>query len=184
MDIPPPHDEACRGTDPASRDALVVACFGRLRRLASRMLSQYTSSRRQEDTDDLIQNAALRMRRALADVAVESPAHAMALAVTQIKRELVDLIRRLRRRPDGSAELLAGDPAVRPERLDAWSNFHEAVARLPTAEREAVHFLWYLGLDQEEAAKLLDVSSRTLRRHWRMARDQLRRELGDLDFGR
>jgi len=184
MDIPPPPKLAEAATDPVSRDALVVACFGRLRRLASRMLSQYPSSRRQEDTDDLLQNAALRMRRALAEVVVESPAHAMALAVTQIKRELVDLIRRLRRRPDGWAESLTADPAVRPERLDAWSNFHEAVARLPGPEREAVHFLWYLGLDQEEAARLLDVSSRTLRRHWRMARDRLRKELGDLDFGR
>jgi len=167
---------------PLSTDELLVFCFSRLRQLASRMLSQFTTSRRQEDTDDLLQNAALRMRRALADVAVECPEHAMALAITQIKREMLDMIRRLRRRPDAAPGVAPREPAVNTESLDAWEAFHEHVNALPPPQREAVHFLWYLGLDQERAAEILGVSSRTLRRNWRMARDSLRRQLGDGEF--
>jgi RNA polymerase sigma factor (sigma-70 family) len=165
------------------RDALVVMCFAKLRRIASRMLSRFTSSRRQEDTDDLLQNAALRLRRALNDVVLQSPGHAMALAVTQIRRELVDLIRRLRRRPDGAADTLFVSVATPTEQLDAWEAFHEAVGRLPNPQKEAVHFLWYLGLEQNEAARLLGISTRTLRRNWRLARRTLQASLGDVDFG-
>lgn len=175
-----PLEAAVTGGD---ADAIVVLCFARLRTLARRMRSRFTDSRRQEDTDDLLQNAALRMRRALAAVRVESPAHALALAVVQIKWELGDLIRRLRRRPDQAATAagLDGNP-VEAERFDAWEAFHEAVERLPKPERDAVHYLWYLGLEQERAAAILGVTSRTVRRHWRMARDSLRRRFDELDF--
>ena len=172
------------GLTPQERDELLVSCFGKLRVIASRMLSRYTSSRRQEDTDDLLQNAALRLRKALSEVVLESPSHAMALAVVQIRRELVDLIRRLRRRPDGIAESLLTTVCISPAQLDAWEAFHEAVGRLPQPQKEAVHFLWYLDLDQEEAARLLRISSRTLRRNWRAARQSLQASLGDVDFSR
>ncbi len=165
-------------------DEVVVLCFARLRKLASRMLSRYTASRRQEDTDDLLQNAALRLRRTLAAVPVESAAHAMALAVTQLKWELGDLIRRLRRRPDEAATGAGLEHnAAAEDHLEAWSAFHEAVEQLPKPQRDAVHCLWYLGLDQERAAAILGVTSRTVRRHWRMAREALRDRFDDLDFG-
>ncbi len=165
-------------------DEVVVLCFARLRKLASRMLSRYTASRRQEDTDDLVQNAALRLRRTLAAVPVESAAHAMALAVTQLKWELGDLIRRLRRRPDGMANDVGLERnAAAEDHLEAWSAFHESVERLPKPQRDAVHCLWYLGLDQERAAAILGVTSRTIRRYWRMARDALREQFDALDFG-
>lgn len=165
-------------------DTIVVLCFARLRTLARRMRSRLTNSRRQEDTDDLLQNAALRMRRALGEVRVESTAHALALAVVQIKWELGDLIRRLRRRPDASASAAELDGcAVEADRYDVWDAFHAAVEQLPKPERDAVHYLWYLGLDQERAAAILGVTSRTIRRHWRVARDSLRQQFDELDFG-
>jgi len=167
---------------PFQPDAIIALCMTRLRRFASRMLSRYTKSRRKEDTDDLLQNAALRLHRALGDVHVESTEHALALAITQIKRELLDMIRRLKRRPDGVPITPDIEPIAQAERLERWEEFHRQVQQLPEHQRQAVHFLWYLGLDQERAAAALGISSRTLRRDWRMARDALRRELGELDF--
>ncbi len=57
-----------------------------------------------------------------------------------------------------------------PSSLAEWSEFHEAVERLPEEEREAFDLLWYQGLSQPEAAELLGVSPRTIKRRWRSAR--------------
>jgi RNA polymerase sigma factor (sigma-70 family) len=168
-----------------SAASIIVLSLGRLRTLARRMLHRHAALRRLIDTDDLLQNAALRMHRALACIVVESPRHAMGLAVMQLKRELVDLVRSQRRTgmetltPDGVPDL---DQTQLEESLQSWSDFHAAVEALPKPQREAVHFLWYLELSQEEAAKLLGVTDRTLRRHWVAAQETLRRRLDAADF--
>jgi len=177
-------------------DELVVLCLSRLRSLARRMLRRFPDIRRVEDTDDLLQNASIRMQRAFSAVTIDSPRAAMGLAVTQLKRELVDLIRRHRRETrrglsadeDGADATsqqtdAVGRAASHDEDLSGWSAFHETVETLPREQKEAVHFLWYLGLDQATAAKMLGISDRTLRRHWREARATLRSRLRDLDLG-
>jgi RNA polymerase sigma factor (sigma-70 family) len=164
---------------------IIVLSLGRLRTLARRMLDRHAALRRLIDTDDLLQNAAIRMHRALACIHVQSPRHAMGLAVMQLKRELVDLVRSQRRTgmetltPDGVSDL---DQTQLEESLQSWSDFHAAVEALPKPQREAVHFLWYLELSQEQAAKLLGITDRTLRRHWAAAQETLRRRLDAKDF--
>jgi RNA polymerase sigma factor (sigma-70 family) len=164
---------------------IIVISLGRLRTLARRMLHRHAALRRLIDTDDLLQNAAIRMHRALACIVVESPRHAMRLAVMQLKRELVDLVRSQRRTClEGQAAdgVLHSEQPQFQESLQAWSEFHAAVEALPKPQREAVHFLWYLELSQEQAAKLLGISDRTLRRHWAAAQETLRRRLDAADF--
>jgi len=50
-----------------------------------------------------------------------------------------------------------------------WSEFHEHVEKLPDDEREVMDLLWYQGLTQEEAAAVLKVSDRTVKRRWQSA---------------
>jgi len=57
-----------------------------------------------------------------------------------------------------------------PADLEAWADFHEAVAQLPEDEREIVDSLWYKGLTHAEAAELLTVSTKTIQRRWVSAR--------------
>jgi len=164
---------------------IIVLSLARLRALARRMLERHAALQRLVDTDDLLQNAAIRMQRALASVVVESPRHAMALAAMQLKRELMDLVRRERRSSvdDTRTQASHDREAVQRDRsLHAWADFHAAVEALPQPQREAVHFLWYLGLPQEEAARLLGITDRTLRRHWTAAQESLRRRLDAEDF--
>ena len=82
--------------DLEARDRIIEITSGRLRILASRMLSRFPSVRRWEDTDDVFQNAVMRLHRALAAVQPDSPRAIMALAATQLHRELIDLARRYR----------------------------------------------------------------------------------------
>lgn len=58
----------------------------------------------------------------------------------------------------------AGDTTYEPGRLAAWTEFHRSIEALPTEDREIFDLLWYQELSQAEAAALLNVSERTIRR--------------------
>ena len=158
--------------------------LARMRTLAHRMLSRYPHLRRFEDTSDLVQNAVIRLDNAMRSENLASPRSVIALAVTQLNRELADMIRRnrIRERWATSAALGLNAQAAEDRTLDDWTRFHEAVEALPQEQRDAVQYLWYLGLDQETAAATLGVSTRTLRRYWRDGRDALRQTLPDFSF--
>jgi RNA polymerase sigma factor (sigma-70 family) len=157
-------------------------CLARLRTLAHRMLSRRPDLRGFVDTSDLVQGSALRLQVALASAELGSPRSIVALAVTQLNRELVDKIRRNRVRLRWLRTAGESVSAEYPndDTLEDWTRFHEAVENLPQEQRDAVHCLWYLGLDQATAAASLGVSARTLRRYWRDGRDALRKSLPDL----
>lgn len=58
-----------------------------------------------------------------------------------------------------------------------WSEFHETVNNLPDEQKEVVNLLFYEGMSQEEAAIVLGVSLRTLKRRWQEAKLALHEEL-------
>ncbi|MBM4022386.1 MAG: sigma-70 family RNA polymerase sigma factor [Planctomycetes bacterium] len=188
--------------DLAARDRIIELSSRRLRLLAHRMLARFPVVRRWDDTDDVFQNAALRLHRALADVRPESPRGIMALAATQLHRELIDLARRhagpmsfaanhvtnvpaAGQPSGGGADVPAAvDHAATPaESLDRWTLFHEAIAALPGELREVFHLVWYLGADQRSIARLLECSERTVKSRWREAREAVRAKLDDLPPG-
>jgi RNA polymerase sigma factor (sigma-70 family) len=180
--------------DLTARDEIIEVCGDRLRVLAHRMLARFPKVRRWDDTDDVFQNAAMRLHRALGEVPIDSPRSVMALAATQIHRELIDLARRYAgpssfaahhatnagppgplsgSAPPGSAEAL--EPA---DPLDRWTQFHAAIAALPAELREVFHLVWYLDTDQKTIAALLGCSERTVKTRWREAREAVRAALG------
>jgi RNA polymerase sigma-70 factor (ECF subfamily) len=182
-----------QGGDPAARDALLACAAGRLRRLAHRMLGTYPRVRRWEETDDVFQNALLRLCRTLKDVPPRTAADFLRQAALNIRRELLDLARHYYGPqghgahhasvpPQGRSGAATPDaPAAeswQPDRLAAWGEFHDRVGRLPDAERELFDLLWYQGLSQGEAAGVLGVSERTVKRRWQSARVRLFEALG------
>ena len=66
---------------------------------------------------------------------------------------------------------------VEPSSLAEWDDVHEAVEQLPEDERETIDLLVYQGLTQKEAADLLGVDERTIRRRLHAARCRLDRTL-------
>jgi RNA polymerase sigma-70 factor (ECF subfamily) len=63
--------------------------------------------------------------------------------------------------------------ADEPEDLAQWTQFHTLVESLPEDEREVFNLLFYEALTQEEAAQLLGVNVRTIKRRWQSARLKL-----------
>ncbi len=185
--------------DAAARDELLALACDRLRRLAQRMLQRYPRIRQWEQTDDVLQNALLRLRRSLGQVSPASPREFFGLAAEQIRRELLDLTRHYygRHRSDdegaaaaprvpvhfgmiapqgeqeGRGAPEAPDDTYDPAALGMWTEFHRRVDELPDAEREVVHLLFYQELTQVEAAEVLAVDPSTVKRRWRSARLKL-----------
>ena len=68
------------------------------------------------------------------------------------------------------------------EKLRRWTEFHEAVARLPDELRAVFDLLWYQGLTQAEAAALLGVAAPTVKLRWMKARLRVQQALGGAPF--
>jgi RNA polymerase sigma factor (sigma-70 family) len=180
--------------DPEAREQLVERACERLQRLTRRLLDDFPSVRRWESTDDVFQRFVLNLYRSLNEVRPQNARAFLGLAAVQIRRKLLDLARHYRlenqacspnerqsqaeRAEQGSIDsvphLTAG-----PATLQRWTEFHQLVEQLPTEEREVMDLLYYQGMSQSEAAQILEVSERTVKRRWREARLRLHKLLGD-----
>jgi RNA polymerase sigma-70 factor (ECF subfamily) len=184
-------DLAARG-DEQAYDELIDRASDRLLRLTRRMLRKYPHLQRWEETDDVFQNAAIRLHRSLRKAKPDSGRRFFGLATVEIRRALIDLIRH-HFGPEGAAGkyqsdikgsskggLLRNEPDRQEdaESLEAWSRFHETVEKLPDEEREVMHLVWYGGMKQAEVASVLGVSVPTVKRRWYRARLQLHTIMG------
>jgi RNA polymerase sigma factor (sigma-70 family) len=176
-----------RAGDETARAELLRCSCDRLAELTRRMLRRYERIRRWEQTDDVVQNVAMRLYRTLESVTPENTRDFFRLASLNIRRELLDLAKHYygphgqgtlhtskRGGSDGEGqppgESDPPDLTQDPDRLDAWSEFHRQVDALPDDLREAFDLIWYQELPRAEAADLLGVSERTLMRRWQEAR--------------
>ncbi len=177
--------ERLRAGDESARAELFSVATARLRHLAHRMLLGFPKLRALEETDDVLQNAALRVWKALEDIKPGNAREFFGLATLNIRRELIDLVRRHfgrrgeREPPQPEPADLPGSHTLEPSRPAVWTEFHEAVGRLPDDEREIVDLLWYQDLTQSDAADLLGIDKSTVKRRWRAARLKLASVLGD-----
>jgi RNA polymerase sigma-70 factor (ECF subfamily) len=143
--------------------------------------------KRWEETDDVFQNATIRLTRALSKVALDSSQHFWNLAAVQIRRELLDLAQHYRgsvgvgakhhtdgacRQADEPGDVLHNMAADEnePASLEEWTRFHEQIEQLPADEREVFRLLWFDGLSQDQVTAVLGISLRTVKRRWQSAR--------------
>ncbi len=166
---------------------LELAC-ARLTRLTRKMLGSFPRVKRWEQTDDVLQNSLMRLYRSLAETQPASAIEFYRLAALNIRRELLDLAKHhygprglganyasMEQQPaDGhAAPYDPPTPGDDPGGLEAWAAFHEQVEALPAEEKEVFDLLWYQELPQAEAATLLGLSARTIKRRWAAARLRL-----------
>ena len=201
-------DRMRKGDDAARDEMINVACH-RLTNLSRKMFRDFPRLRQWEQTEDVSQNAAVRLRRALESITPGSPREFFGLASVQIRRVLLDMTRSVygRKRSSGEGEdenagparpqmrvggvkssqpdsdtvsgVDAADQTHDPGKLSAWSEFHEQVEELPDDLREVVDMLFYQELTQQEAADAVGVNVRTIKRRWRDARIKLHEAVKD-----
>lgn len=170
-----------------ARDELIAHAMERVRALTRRMFRAYPALRTAEETDDVLQRSLLRLRRSLGNIEPTTVRGFFALASRQIRWALQDVAREIAGIPvvytgaHPSESRTPGpepaDPSDSPSSLAEWTEFHQAVERLPEEIREVFDLVWYEGLTQVEAATLLGVPLRTFKRRWRAAREHLSRAM-------
>jgi RNA polymerase sigma-70 factor (ECF subfamily) len=167
------------GPDAAEHFTLV---YDELRRLAAAAL-------RRERADHTLQPTAL-VHEAFVRLAGSAGhpwadrAHFIAVAARAMRRVLVDHARGRRTLKRGNGDLLvsldgidvpAASTTVDLVALDA---ILQRLADLDPRQARIVELRYFGGLSVDETAALLEISSRTVKREWQMARAWLERELG------
>ena len=108
--------------------------------------------------------------------------HFFAISAQLMRRVLVDAARRRmseKRGGDRVRVTLADDVKIAEDQVDVVA-IDEALTRLATLnprQSRIVELRYFAGLTEEEIADTLDVSARTVRRDWNLARAWLYREL-------
>jgi RNA polymerase sigma-70 factor (ECF subfamily) len=172
----------------SARAGLLECANDRLGRLARKMIRGYPGVARWEQAEDVLQNALIRLDRALRDAAPPTALDFYRLASTQLRRELIDLARRYAG-PEGHgarhATWAAAEPQPEapettwdPDTLAQWTEFHRRVDAMEDGDRALFDLLWYQGLTQAEAAAVLGVAEKTVHRRWIAARMRLSDALG------
>jgi RNA polymerase sigma-70 factor (ECF subfamily) len=176
-------------------DGLIARTCERLRILTRQMARGYPALRSVEQTDDVLQNALIRLTQRLMQEPPQSRLHFHNLAALQIRRALLEMARCLNGRNGQRPKQLTnqdeatdekGNPLERiadstegPTSLAEWAEVHEQIDRLPQDDQELFDLLWYQDLTKAEAAEVLGISLRTLKRRWLLARRRLRKALGE-----
>jgi len=179
--------ERLKEGDDSARTELIDCACDRLMNLTRKIKRGFVQVQRWEQTEDVFQRATMRLFRSLEKIQPNDARHFFRLAALQVRRELIDLTRHYGG-PQGiggnhatqmaspSSEAVphaaydAVEKASDPGDLKEWSEFHIQIEKLPDEQREVVELLFYHGLDQEEAANVMGVSVRTVKRYWRSAK--------------
>jgi|SoiMethySBSTD1v2_1073268.scaffolds.fasta_scaffold17012_3 RNA polymerase sigma-70 factor (ECF subfamily) len=178
----PGRSSAARLPLDAAADSLALAAYHELRRLAHAYLRGERSGHTLQTTA-LVHEAYLRLVRQ--DPATfDERARFIGTAAHVMRHILVDYARARKRRKRGGDDfrvpLDESVAIVDPAQADQWEALDGALDRLATlSARQAkiVELRYFGGLTVEEAASVLNVSPKTVKRDWAAARAWLRREL-------
>jgi RNA polymerase sigma factor (TIGR02999 family) len=167
--------------DEAALDQLIPAVYGELRRIAGNFMRRQNPGHTLQ-ASALVNEAFLRLVDSN-KVNWQSRTHFFAVSAQLMRRVLVDAARRRNSQKRGGDRLRI----TLDDRIDISNEnetdlvaLDEALTRLadlnPRHSR-IVELRYFGGLTEEQVAEMLDVSARTVRRDWSVARAWLYREL-------
>lgn len=167
--------------DDRALDLLLPDVYAELHQIARRLMQAQPANHTLQATA-LVHEAYLKLARS-SNLNPENRVHLIAVAARAMRQILMNYAdRRAAQKRGGGWQRITLDSGVRPtsdSTLDAVA-LNEALAELEQLdERQArvVELRFFGGLTNEEVARVLHVSPRTVQLEWRMARLWLRRRL-------
>jgi len=182
--------------DAAAKGALIDVAKERLMVLTSKLLGGFPRGREHDDTTGIFNESYLRLHSALEEVKPKSVRQFLGLAALEIRRTLLDVVRKLSGRGkekrgrkasldandaegEGRIDVPISDPARK--RFEMAEDLFAAMDRLPEELREVVMLHHFQGLMQSEVAALLGVHEDTVKRKWATAQVKLAKHLAAYD---
>lgn len=175
--------KACSGGNREALDKLVPLVYEELHRQAHRYLNRERSNHTLQTTA-LVHEAYLRLIE-YRFVDWQNRAHFFGMAANMMRRILVNYAVNQNRLKRGGLEenlpleeafcVAAEDQDIDLLALDKALN---ELAKLDERQVQIVELRYFSGLSVEETAEVLQISSRTVKRDWSMAKAWLRAELG------
>jgi RNA polymerase sigma factor (sigma-70 family) len=181
-------DNLRRGDDiQAVKDQLISRAYLRLQHLAHRMLNGYDRQKLDEETNGLVAEAYLRLNRSIDDLKPETVRQFFGLAALQMRRHLLDKLRAIHGRGEMKRPKVTSlspessdASAIQPGILDAGVQSDgtaidvlESLDKLDERQRECLVLQHWYGLNHQEIASLLGVSTKTVQRTTNLAFIQL-----------
>ena len=176
---------------------LITMARTRLEKAARLVIRHNPKLERWVHPDDIVQEVLLRMVKACEKIDITDRSHLFHLMLTQLRRVIIDSYRTLYG-PNGWATKIKSDPRAidlsqateedlsrtkfnsgAPITIEEWVDFHESVESLPRFEQDVFEMMYYGGFTSDEVAEILNVSGRTVRRHWRDSRLILQRRINE-----
>jgi len=160
---------------------LVPLVYGELRRIAAAYLRRERREHSLQPTA-LVHEAYLRLT-GIEDVDWQGRTHFFAVAATVMRRILVDHARaaHARKRGDGWDAVSLNEAILpSPDRAPEILALDEALTRLALLDQrqaKVVELRFFAGMSEQETGDALGISSRTVKRDWRVAKAWLFNEL-------
>ena len=173
--------EALRRGDREAESHLAELVYGELHARARLYMRRERPDHTLQPTA-LVHEAFLKLMQGR-DIEWQGRAHFLAVASTVMRRILVDHARRRRaaKRPEGKQAMdLEQAHAVEHPRVEQMLVLDEALERLSQMDARQgrlVELMYFGGLSETEAAEVLGVSVRTVKRDWTSARAWLQAQL-------
>lgn len=173
--------EAHVAGDRAAFDKLVALVYPQLRVVARRQLGGGRAGLPFETTG-LVNEAYLRLARKLPD-RLTSPSHFLGVAARAMRQVLVDYARsrQASKRGRGRASVTLDESRLAVEvEIETVLQVDRVLGRLAEIDPRLVRVIecrFFAGLTEEETARALSVTSRTVQRDWKRAKAWLRAEL-------
>jgi RNA polymerase sigma factor (TIGR02999 family) len=174
--------DAAAGGDRRAAAELLPLGYDELRKLAAARMAAESAGHTLQPTA-LVHEAYLRLVGATDDNRWDHRGHFFAAAAEAMRRILVESARRKNALKHGGALARADyDPAqwAVPERPDELLAVDEAIVQLTAADAQAAELVklrYFVGLSLPEAARVLNLSTRSAERLWTFARAWLRRAI-------
>jgi RNA polymerase sigma-70 factor (ECF subfamily) len=170
-----------RKGDREAESRLIPLVYSELRRLAGYFLSGEKPDHTLQPTA-LVHEAYLRLTQ-LKEIDWQSSSHFFAISSQMMRRILIDHARaQLSQKRGGRVREISIDelPDVTAEQSERLLALEDALIRLNELDHrqsQVVELRFFGGLTEEEAAVVLGVSTRTVKRDWRLAKTWLYQEI-------
>lgn len=167
--------------DQEALERLMPLVYGEMRKIARRYMVRQRPDHTLQTTA-LVNEAYLRLIDS-SKVKWQNRAHFFAISAQLMRRILVDFARaRMNQKRGGGIQKVVLDEALtisaEPSAdLVALDDALNALAAIDKRQSQIVELRYFGGLSEEETAEVLDISTRTVRRDWSLARAWLYRQL-------